>query len=45
MSVSLTLTPFARTEWWTQIFGDRNRFNKGGINEAPVEWTLQRIQE
>ena len=41
--VKLILTPFALSEWLTQIFVDCNRFDKGEINEVRVEWTLKRI--
>ena len=40
--VSLILSYFALIEWLTQILVDFHRFNKGGINEVPIEWTLQR---
>ena len=35
--------PFALTMWLTQVFVDCNRFNKGEINEARIEWTLNPI--
>ena len=43
--VSLILTPFALTKWFTEIFADCNRFSKGDINGVCIEWTLKRIQE
>ena len=41
--VLLILTPFALSEWLTQIFVDCNRFDKGEINEVRIEWILKRM--
>ena len=40
--VQVILTPFALSQWLTQIFVDCNRFDKGEINELHIEWTLKR---
>ena len=39
--VSLILTLFGLYKSLTQNFVDWNRFNKGKINEVPIEWTLK----
>ena len=42
--ISLILAPFAQTKWFTHIFVDCNRFNKGEINEVRIEWTLKQCR-